>query len=158
MSRRKGAGAVGSLLAAALWVSGGAPDVPAAPGCLKGSPAHLAVQDGRQLTIRLYDISRSGGRRDLSPARCRLRLARGLAEQDVTLRLPVAASVVRVAITCVRRRDDDAGRGTTYRLTRISPRVWQGRIQSESTTPFCDLSFLATSVGRETERGYVVSW
>jgi hypothetical protein len=154
-----GAAAVASLLAAAaLWISGGAPEVTAAPGCLKGSPAQLAVHDGRQLTIRLYDISRSGGRRDISPARCRLRLARGLAEQDVTLRLPVAASVVQVAITCVRRRDDDARRGTTYRLTRISPRVWQGRIQSEITTPFCDLSFLATSVGRDTERGYVVSW
>jgi hypothetical protein len=158
MSRRKGAVAVATLLATAVWGSGGAPDVTAAPSCLEGSPARLAVQDGRQLTIRLYSITRSDRGHDISPARCRVWLARGLAEQDVTLRLPVAASRVRVAISCVIRRGDDAGRGTTYRLTRISPRVWQGRVQPTGSTPLCDLFFLATSVGRETERGYLVSW
>jgi hypothetical protein len=155
-----GAAAIALLVWVALLISGGAPDVTAAPGCLRGSPAHLAVQDGRQRTIPLYNITRSGGARDHSAARCRLWLARGLAEQDVTLQLPVAASSVRVAISCSTGRGpyDDSGSGTTYRLTRISPRVWHGRIQPTGRLPACDLSFLATSVGRDTERGYVVSW
>jgi hypothetical protein len=129
-------------------------------GCLKGSQTELWTNDGRQFTMRLVAITRTGGRVERAPERCRPVIEEHLNGRPFTLRVPVAASRVVSDIGCFfsRGAQDGGTFGNTVALGRHSPRRWHGTVMRRDDSVHCVLTMHVRSVRGDRVRTYEVEW